>query len=187
MPTFYFKKNKDTKRFIRKIFSKNPDKYQVYEFGEQCAFCNKKSTEGRKFLNRDSKLFTFICSKCLKVLMKKYPKFTDKLDAKRKRKEDKNRAALQLKEAEENRAKLPKKDSTIPSDDIPKNRLPISELLQGERGKRIYDYFVCNRCGKQCSLGWIYSHNIKLCNNCKTIIKFKPYTTIFYTPMGNKR
>ncbi len=187
MPTLYFKKNKDIKRFIKKIFSKNPDKYQVYEFGEQCVFCNKSSTEGRKYFNKGNESSTFVCSKCLKALMKQYPKFTNKLYAKRKKREDKNRAALKLKEAEKKRLKVSKKDRIILSDDISINRLPISELLQGKRGKRIYDCFVCNRCGKQCSSGWIYSQNIKLCDSCKVVIKFRPYITIFYTPMENKR
>lgn len=187
MSTLYFKKNKDIKRFIRKIFSKNPDKYQVYELGERCVFCNKNSTEGRKYVNKGSESFTFVCSKCLKALMKKYPKFTDKLHNKRKNKEDKNRAALQLKEAEEKRSKSSKKDSVIPSDDGSINRLPISELLQGKRGKRIYDYFVCSRCGRQCDSGWIYDRNIRLCDSCKSIIKFNTHITVFYTPMGNKR
>lgn len=182
----HFKNKSDKKRFIRKIFSKNPDKYQIYESNERCAFCNKTSKVGRKY-RKGGELFVFICSECLKALMKQYPEFTNKLYAKRKKKEDKNRAALQLKEAEEKRARTPKKDSVILSDDILTNRLSISDLLQGKRGKRIYDYFICNRCGKQCNLGWIYSYNIKLCDNCKIVIKFKPYITIFYTPMGNKR
>lgn len=108
------------KKLLTKVFSKSPETIFVYESEEECSICNKKSNKGRKYSEKIGvrDFSVFVCFECLEKIVLIPSKLGKKIKAritrKKQKKEEKNRAEIQLKRAEAKRKGILLEDCSTP-------------------------------------------------------------------------